>query len=194
MSEDRPVWDAARVTFRPLERADFPLMLRWHNTPHVREWWQLDPRTAEEIEATYGPRVEQPWPTAGYIMRYDGKPVGFMQDYLIRDYPEYASAIQVDDDAAGVDLFIGEEAYAHRGLGPVLLRAFLRTVVFARPEVGCCVIGPAASNHSAIRAYEKAGFRSLKTIQVPGEPEPEALLRITRKEVEASEQPTHTHF
>jgi aminoglycoside 6'-N-acetyltransferase len=194
MSEDRTVWDAARITFRPLERADFPLMLRWHNTPHVREWWQLDPRTAEEVEAKYGPRVEQPWPTASHIMLYDGKPVGFMQDYLIRDYPEYASAIQVDDDAAGVDLFIGEEAYAHRGLGPVLLRAFLRMVVFARPEVGCCVIGPAASNHSAIRAYEKAGFRSLKTIQVPGEPEPEALLRITRKEVEASEQPTHTHF
>jgi len=183
MTEERPTWDAALIGFRPLERADFPLMLRWHNTPHVREWWQLDPRTAEEVEAKYGPRVDLPSLTRGYIMLYDGQPAGFIQEYLIRDYPEYASAIQVDDDAAGVDLFIGEEAYWRRGVGPLLLRAFLRDVVFARAEVGSCVIGPAASNHSAIRAYEKAGFRYLKTIQVPGEPEPEALLRLTRADL-----------
>jgi aminoglycoside 6'-N-acetyltransferase len=163
-----------------LERADFPLMLRWHNTPHVREWWQLDPRTAGEVEEKYGPRVDHPSLTRGYIMLYHGQPVGFIQEYLIRDYPEYASAIQVDDDAAGVDLFIGERAYIHRGLGPILLRAFLREVVFARGDAGCCVIGPAESNTRAIHSYEKAGFRYLKTIQVPGEPEPEALLRITR--------------
>jgi aminoglycoside 6'-N-acetyltransferase len=183
MTEERLTWDAALIGFRPLERADFPLMLRWHNTPHVREWWQLDPRTAEEVEAKYGPRVDQPSLTRGYIMLYDGQPVGFIQEYLIRDYPEYASAIQVDDDAAGVDLFIGEETYWRRGLGPLLLRAFLRDVVFARAEVGSCIIGPAASNATAMRAYEKAGFRYLKTMQVPGEPEPEALLRITRADL-----------
>jgi aminoglycoside 6'-N-acetyltransferase len=185
MAEGHGAWDISLVGFRPLTRADFPLMLRWHNTPHVRAWWQLDPRTAEEIEEKYGPRVDLPSLTRGYIMLYDGQPVGFIQEYLIRDYPEYADAIQVDDDAAGVDLFIGEEAYVHRGLGPILLRAFLHDVVFARPDVGCCVIGPAESNASAIRAYEKAGFHYLKTIQVPGEPEPEALLRVTRADLVA---------
>jgi aminoglycoside 6'-N-acetyltransferase len=183
MAGEPSSWNASLISFRPLARADFPLMLRWHNTPHVRAWWQLDPHTAEEVEATYSPRVEQPSLTRGYLMLYDNQPVGFIQEYLIHDYPDYADAIQVDDDAAGVDLFIGEEAYAHRGLGPVLLHAFLRDVVFARPEVGCCVIGPAASNAIAIRAYEKAGFRYLKTVQVPGEPEPEALLRVSRADV-----------
>jgi aminoglycoside 6'-N-acetyltransferase len=180
MPDEHIAWDASLITFRRLARADFPLMLRWHNTPHVREWWQLDPHTAEEVEDKYAPHVDQPSLTRGYIMLYDSQPVGFIQEYLIRDYPEYASAVQVDDDAAGVDLFIGDEAYVHCGLGPVLLRAFLRDVVFARDEAGCCVIGPAQSNASAIHAYEKAGFGYLKTIQVPGEPEPEALLRITR--------------
>jgi aminoglycoside 6'-N-acetyltransferase len=185
MAEEPLTWDPSRIGFRMLARADFPLMLRWHNTPHVREWWQLDPRTAEEVEAKYGPRVDRPSLTRGYIMLYDSQPVGFIQEYLIRDYPEYASAIQVDDDAAGVDLFIGEEAYVHRGLGPLLLRAFLRDVVFARPETGCCVIGPAESNARAIRSYERVGFRYLKTIQVSGEPEQEALLRITRADLVA---------
>jgi aminoglycoside 6'-N-acetyltransferase len=185
MTDDLANWDAALISFRPLTRGDFPLMLRWHNTPHVREWWQLDPHTAEEVEAKYGPRVDLPSLTRGYIMLYDGQPVGFIQEYLIRDYPEYASAIQVDDDAAGVDLFIGEAAYVHKGLGPLLLRAFVRDVIFARPDVGCCVIGPAEGNALAIRSYEKAGFRYVKTVQVPGEPAPEALLRISRADLES---------
>jgi aminoglycoside 6'-N-acetyltransferase len=185
MAGEQGAWDASLVRFRALARADFLLMLRWHNSPHVRAWWQLDPRTADEIEEKYGPRVDLPSLTRGYIMLYDDQPVGFIQEYQIRDYPEYADAIQVDDDAAGVDLFIGEEAYIHRGLGPTLLRAFLRDVVFARPDVGCCVIGPAESNAVAIRAYEKAGFRHLKKVQIPGEPGPEALLRIARDDLVA---------
>ena len=51
------------------------------------------------------------------------------------------------------------------------------------PDVTCCVIGPAASNAIAIRAYEKAGFRHLNTIVVPGEDEPEYLMRATPEDV-----------
>ncbi len=59
----------------------------------------------------------------------------------------------------------------------------MRTVVFARLDVESCIIGPAMSNASAIRAYEKAGFTYLKTIVVPDEEEPERLLRIWRSEI-----------
>lgn len=37
---------------------------------------------------------------------------------------------------------------------------------------------------AAIKAYEKAGFRYFKKIQVPGEPEPEYLMKLTREEFE----------
>jgi hypothetical protein len=43
---------------------------------------------------------------------------------------------------------------------------------------------PRAEEHRRDTAYEKAGFRFFKTIQVPGEPEPEYLMRLTRGEFE----------
>ena len=44
-------------------------------------------------------------------------------------------------------------------------------------------IGPSVKNVSAIRAYEKAGFRFFKDTRVPDEPDPEHLMRIQRDEL-----------
>lgn len=41
-----------------------------------------------------------------------------------------------------------------------------------------CWIGPAPSNRRAIRAYETAGFSFVALAHVPGEPEPEYLMRL----------------
>ena len=46
------------------------------------------------------------------------------------------------------------------------------------------MIAPEPKNVAATRAYEKAGFRFFKTIQVPIEPEPEYLMKLTREEFE----------
>ena len=46
-----------------------------------------------------------------------------------------------------------------------------------------CVIGPSVKNAAAIRAYEKVGFRALKQVRVPGETDPEFLMRITAAEL-----------
>jgi aminoglycoside 6'-N-acetyltransferase len=168
-----------QIAFRLLQHDDLPLMVRWLNMPHVRQWWQHDPRTLEEAIEVYTPQIEGSDPTAAYIIMYDERPIGYIQAYRIADWPEYARDLAVEVGAVGVDLFIGEEGYVHRGLGAPILQAFLREVVFAMPGVTSCIIGPAVSNASAIRAYEKAGFRHLKTVAVPGEDEPEYLMRIT---------------
>jgi RimJ/RimL family protein N-acetyltransferase len=172
------------ITFRPLAEDDLPLVVRWLNTPHVREWWQHDPRTIEEARAKYMPRIEGAEPTAAYVILVGGRPIGYIQAYRIADWPEYAGAVDVEEGAAGGDLFIGDEGFVHRGLGAPILRAFLRDVVFRMPGVMCCVIGPSAGNAIAIRAYEKAGFRHLKTVAVPGEDEPEYLMRIAPRDLE----------
>ena len=51
-------------------------------------------------------------------------------------------------------------------MGPVLIRAFLRTHVFAG-QAGRCIIDPDPANKIAIRAYEKVGFRYLRTLHPP---------------------------
>ena len=105
----------------------------------------------------------------------------FIQCYYIRDYPDYPIGPEAAN-AAGIDLFIGERESAYRGLGPRLIREFLGRMVFRELAVDSCIIGPAQNNHAAIRAYEKAGFKYLKTVSIPGELEPEYLMRIGRDE------------
>ncbi|MGA7669402.1 MAG: GNAT family N-acetyltransferase [Nitrolancea sp.] len=173
-----------RFTFRPLQRDDMPLMHRWLYVPHVAEWWWTDQEpTAEDLEEKYLPRIHGEDPTDCYVIVEDGRDIGYIQSYVIANHPEYAELVDVEERAAGIDLFIGEPDRVHRGLGPPLLRQFLRDVVFANYDVESCIIGPSVKNTSAIHAYEKAGFSYFKTINVPDEDDPEYLLRIWREEL-----------
>ena len=167
------------LTFRRLTADDLPRMHGWLNAPYVARWWGAPP-TLEQVAAKYAPRLDGSEPTDGYLGLLDGHPVAYLQTYLIRDYPEYATVVAAGDGAAGLDLFVGEPELIGRGFGPRLIRAFLDRVLFARPEVDRCVIGPAVSNAAAIRAYKKAGFVRWRTVEVPGEAEPELLLLAHR--------------
>jgi len=178
--------NADEIGFRPLAAADLPLLRRWLATDFVREWYDDGPPD-EAIAREYLPKIRGEDPTRPFLILLGERPIGYIQTYRIADSPDYASAVRVDADAAGVDLFIGEADCIHRGLGAPILRRFLCDIVFAAADVGSCVIGPAAGNAIAIRAYEKAGFRYLKTVRVPGEPEPEYLMRIARADVVATE-------
>ncbi|HUY99366.1 MAG TPA: GNAT family N-acetyltransferase [Thermomicrobiaceae bacterium] len=173
--------DPDLIGFRGLEPADFDLIHRWLNTPAVLEWWK-EPRTREEVEQEYGAYVRGEDPTRPFLILVGDRPIGYIQTYRIADEPEYARALDLSESSAGIDLYIGEDAYRWRGLGPEILRRFLVEVVFADPEIESCVIGPEPANVSAIRSYEKAGFRYLKTVAVPDEPEGEYLLRLGRAE------------
>lgn len=175
------------VAFRPLRAADLPLLRRWHNQPHVKRWYDADKdlTTLEAAASHYRDLLDGTDPTRAFTILVDGEPAGYIQTYMIADNPDYAAALDLGAErAAGLDLFLGEPHLVHRGLGPRVIHDFLEQVVFADPHVDSCVIGPEPANAVAIRAYEKAGFRYLKTVQVPGEPAPEVILRRARREAQ----------
>jgi RimJ/RimL family protein N-acetyltransferase len=153
----------------------------------VRRWWADPPRDTypdDELEK-YRARISgEDDETDIFFIRFRGKPIGFIQCYRIDDHDDYGQALALDVSAAGIDLFIGEPAEIGKGLGPKVIRGFLRDVVFARYDVAECVIGPSVKNTSAIRAYEKAGFAWFKDATVPDEPDPEHLMRIRRADLE----------
>ena len=171
--------------FRPLTEEDLALVRRWLLEPHVQRWWDDGVRTpypdaelADHREAIRGGD-----PTYRYLIEQAGSPIGLIQHYRVGDHPEYAAALGLGEEAVGVDLFIGEPRLIGRGIGPAALRAFLLEVAFPFHSLDVCVIGPSVRNPSAIRAYEKVGFRPLRDVVVPGEPDPERLLRVTRAEL-----------
>lgn len=160
-------------------------MRRWLLEPHVKRWWDDGVKTPypdAEI-ADYREAIQGKDTTYRYLAAIDDRPVGMLQHYRIGDSPEYADALALGEDAVGIDLFIGEAGLLGRGHGPAMLRQFLRDVAFPFHRMDVCVIGPSVKNAAAIRAYEKVGFRALKQVRVPGETDPEFLMRITAAEL-----------
>jgi RimJ/RimL family protein N-acetyltransferase len=171
-----------RPTFRPLSRADLPLVHHWVNTPHVAEWWD-DLPTITDVEADFGPGIDGDDPTHYFVIDVGGRPVGIIQTYLIDGEPEYKTALGGPDHAAGVDLAIGEPDLVGQRLGPAVIHAFVEDVVFARWPAGVvdrCVAGPNHRNARSIAAFQAAGFRKGAVVPVPGEPEPERVMTLER--------------
>jgi RimJ/RimL family protein N-acetyltransferase len=184
-NQDPMVVNWNRFHFRPMKLDDLPLMHRWVNAPHVREWWDALP-TIEAVVAEYAPRILGKEPTRSFVVEAGSRPIGYTQSYRIADYQNYAQHLGCDECAAGVDLFVGEAEFLGQGSGSAFLREFLRTVVFADQWPTECLVGPEIENHRAIRSYQKAGFRYWKSVQIPCERAPEYVMKITRREFEST--------
>jgi aminoglycoside 6'-N-acetyltransferase len=153
------------VSFRPLERADFPLLTRWLAAPHVSRWWK-EASDLASVEAKYGPRIDGQEPTHMFVIECGRRPIGWAQWYLWADYPEHAKRIGAPDASAGIDLAIGEADVIGIGLGPLIIRAFVTSVVFAHPGVSAVLSDPEERNRRSLRAFAKAGFRVVNTLRL----------------------------
>jgi aminoglycoside 6'-N-acetyltransferase len=144
-----------RVLLRPLTAADVPLVAAIQAQPGVASRWgepeeeKLQGKAAGTDECTV------------FAIELDGEVVGLIQ-YHEEDDPMYRHA--------GIDLFLSEQAQG-RGLGTDAVRTMVRHLIDDRGHHRL-VIDPAADNHAAIRAYEKAGFRPVGIMRqyerVPG--------------------------
>jgi len=172
------------ITFAKLEETDIDLLYKWLNTDFVIEWYGKKNHSYDEIVNKYLPRIKGEEPTHSFIIEYKLKKIGYIQTYLIEDYPEYSQYVEINEKAAGLDLFIGEKEYIHVGLGKYIIKKFLKEYVFPITNAISCIMGPEPKNKIAIKAYEKSGFKYLKTIQVPDEDAPEYLMRIGFNEID----------
>ena len=164
------------IGFRPLEEADLPQIEAWLRAEHVAQWWRdpLEIAVEKRGEALEGRReVEH------YVILEDGRPVGMIQTYRVGDHPDWMELIEAEPEAAGVDLFIGEPTAVGRGLGSEVLRKFVGTVVFMRPETTAAVATVEETNERSWRAFEKAGFRHVRDVEEDGLPH--RLMRLERR-------------
>ncbi|HXN85872.1 MAG TPA: GNAT family N-acetyltransferase [Candidatus Binataceae bacterium] len=174
------VADESRIHFRPLEIDDLDTMHRWLNGDFVARWWPGWP-THEQVRAKYTPRITGEDPTRCFIIELENSAIGFIQCYCVIDDPHLRPLIDEPEHATGIDLFIGDRANARCGLGPRIIRKFLREFVFAPPETNTCIIDPAQNNAAAIRAYAKTGFHHFATINVRDELEPSYVMVLGRE-------------
>ena len=77
------------IAFRNLSEHDFPLLLKWLETPHVKRWWDSEVVwTLDKITQKYSSYVKQYKIENGkkrsifaFIIVLDDQPIGYIQYY-----------------------------------------------------------------------------------------------------------------
>jgi aminoglycoside 6'-N-acetyltransferase len=134
----------------------------------VRRFYQKTPVTPDEIGREYGPAIRGEEPTLCHLALHDGTSFAYLQCYRNADYPAWAEVIGIADGVS-IDLYIGDPAFLHRGLGRAALGGYVRAVAFAQfPEERRAIIGHEPTNAAALRCSEAAGFRRIGTFLEDG--------------------------
>jgi aminoglycoside 6'-N-acetyltransferase len=146
-----------RIGLRAMSRGDLPDVARWRAADHVRRWFTPGEPTLEAMEAKYGERIDGMSPTRMWVVEVNGRSVGFVQDYRIGDYPDYA-VLGPDPEAVGVDYVIGEPAWVGRGLGARMLWTWMGRAQARFPAATSYFAAPDHRNGASVRVLRKAGF------------------------------------
>jgi hypothetical protein len=146
----------------------------------VDAWWheRLD---LAGVAEKFGPRVDGAEPTHVFLIEQDGRPIGWIQWYLWADYPAHALQLAAEPGTAGMDLAIGELPMTGLGLGAVAIRGFLDQIVFRDASVSAVIADPEEANLRSLRAFQKAGFTVMNTVQLVGESFKRLVVRIGRR-------------
>jgi aminoglycoside 6'-N-acetyltransferase Ib len=142
--------------FRPLREDDLTLLREWLLRPHVAAWWG-PADSIDELRGDYLLSVDQPNATRADIAHMDGKPIGFIQAYVVMGGGGGWWESETDPGARGIDQFLAEADQLGRGLGRAMIRAFVDQL-FADPAVTLVQTDPDPRNERAIRCYAAAGF------------------------------------
>jgi aminoglycoside 6'-N-acetyltransferase len=153
------------IAFRPLTRADLPLLARWLEEPLVARWWAHD-TSPDALERDFGGGIDGREAIEYLIALLDDRPFGLIQRYAIADDPddlrELSRLYPIPDGAVGFDYLIGEPDMRGRGVGPAMIAAL------ADRTPGRDILVPvAAGNRRSWRALEKAGFERIAEGELP---------------------------
>ncbi len=153
-----PIHEVRLETFDP--ELDSQRLRDWLRRPHVARWW-----------GDHQQQFENPlWCSreTHAVIVADGVPVGYLcwqrppQDEL-----EAAGLAYLPENIVDIDILIGESNIVGQGVGPRALGVLLDRLR-ADPLVSSAGVATSVSNASAIRAFEKAGFRLFREFQDPG--------------------------
>lgn len=138
---------------------DSKRLLAWLAEPHVAKWWGDAARAMQHArECT---------PASHALIAVDGTPVGYVcWEQLPMKELEAADLTDLPSGVVDIDILVGEPGLLGRGIGPRALQLLLERLRSV-PSVAFAGLGASTSNASAIRCFEKAGFRRHRSFQDP---------------------------
>jgi len=148
---------------------DIPMLHDWLNRPHILEWWGGERPTLAQVGNKYLPRIMAEEFVTPYIATLGQRPIGYAQSYIALGSGDGWWQEETDPGVRGIDQSLAEATDLGKGLGTKLVTALVE-LLFSDTAVTKIQTDPAPTNLRAIRCYEKAGFRQVKSIVTPDGP------------------------
>jgi aminoglycoside 6'-N-acetyltransferase len=117
--------------FRPLARADLPMVVHWLGTPEVVRWLGDPKEQIDLITQDLDDPLMRQW-----IVEHEGRAFAYLQAYLANAWPQ-THLTHLPNGAMVVDAFIGEPAMLGCGHGSAFLHAVGEKLIARRRE-HCC--------------------------------------------------------
>ncbi|HCA88611.1 MAG TPA: N-acetyltransferase [Streptomyces sp.] len=157
---------AGLFTLRPADpEADTGLVHRWMNDPEVALFWELAcpaDRIAGYLREQRASPHSSPW-----IGSLDGVLMSYWELYRA-DLDPLARHYRARPHDAGIHLLLGPPGHRGRGIGAQLLRAVSDWQLDADRLAERVVAEPDVRNTRSVRAFERAGFRIAREVDLPG--------------------------
>lgn len=166
--------------FRRLTDDDVPALVTWMAAEHAQPWFGEEPRTPELARIHYAKELDGSSRTRLWVVVLDGRDIGYVQDYPVVAYDDYAVRVQ-DLQAIAFDYLIGEPDLVDRGIGTRMITAYCRQVLCRDyPDAPRFVASPDVRNKRSIRVLEKCGFTQGLWIQPESVSYPEVVCTAPR--------------
>jgi len=149
--------NTSAFTFTKLTQSDWPLMLKWFKEPHVEEWWPTPEK--DELMEYFLEKIRSK-STFGFIVFLNTTPIGYIQYYYLDRTKNEAGALwpALPDTTVGIDQFIGDPQYLHKGHGTAFIKQFIVELHTIEPDITSIVLDTNPENKAALKCYEKVGF------------------------------------
>lgn len=161
------------INFRPLVKTDLPMLHRWLETPHVKEYWDSDIQWTESlIQQKFGTERKG---IVSRIILCDNKPIGFVQYYSALDFQDVWT--DHNKTLAALDFYLGEPDYLGKSLGSLAITKLLDEEIFQHFDA--CLVDPERKNKYALKTYAKAGFTTHHETE-------STIIMVAKKEIEVN--------
>ena len=168
-----------KFKFRRTTSEDFDTLHKWLNEKHVREYFQPEEITLEQVISKYQPRLDENHPVKMHMASLNNNAFAYIQSYRVIDFPEHSKTIE-EAHGFAIDYFIGEPLNINKGLGSQMINSYISFVtkeVF--PEEKVCFVCARKDNFKSIHACKNAGLKEVSSVIEDGYPS-----LVLRKEVE----------
>jgi RimJ/RimL family protein N-acetyltransferase len=152
-------------TFRPVEQKDLDLIYQWFQQPHVRKWWPV-PGSYKDFLHSFLEKLRKN--NKSYLVFLGTTPIGYIQYYQVDRIEKWLP--QLPEHTAGIDQFIGEPEYLHKGFGTLFIKQFIEFLSMQDKNLSTIIVDPEQINRVAIACYKKVGFKEIGRFRAPWGP------------------------